>query len=252
MKLDTDKNRTRITTTMPITSKPTKPLTTTDASTITTTTTDIPSTTTSKQKTTTKPFAHVTDEPTERTTEIESDVTTVISILGKDPRLGDNDITASPIPSDEVPTTTVVSETSDTSTEPIARTTWNFIPNNTMTRRPATRFDTTLEIEDHRNASTTTTESPSTHSIVMMPEAITETVAGTTITGDGRFSAPDETTPSIESTVRPNIRQKCSSQMDCRTNEKCISNECLKICQTNGTKSDDCVQGIYDCRLSCI
>lgn len=221
-------------------------LTATDASTITTT--DLPTTSTMSTKITTilPQVTEPTDASVGTTTEMDRDVTTVLSILSKDPRLGDNDITASP-PTDDISTTTMTNEKTVTSTESSSRTTSNFISNNTMTRRPATRFDTTLEIEDHRNASTTT-ETPSTTSIVMMPEMITETVAGTTITIDSRLTQPDETTPATQPTIVPNVRQKCSSQMDCHTNEKCISNECLKICQTNGTKSDDCVQGIYDCR----
>lgn len=165
----------------------------------------------------------------EAITNISDDVTTIMSMLSKDPRFGDNDITEGKMPNDESTTTLKSDDSHETTTDSMEITTISGIVNNTVTKRPATRFDTTLEIEDEQPITSTT-------------ETITDFTTYTmeTIT--------DDTTDIDLMTTTESIRQNCSSQMDCIANEKCINNECFKMCETNDnvTKiSDDCVQGIY-------
>lgn len=157
-----------------------------------------------------------------RTTTDEMETTTNVP-SSKNPRIGDNNITDTPgevTPVDDLISTTTDSQTTeDTTTESMDRTTLAI-----ATKRPSTRVETTLEIDDGRllNISTSTEAMETTTNPVL---TVTE--------------GSNETSTSVSLTT-------CKYKKDCAKNEICLKKECIKVCDTNGnvTKlSDDCVKG---------
>lgn len=211
--------------------------------------------TTPKSIKTTTGIKKITDTTTTPTATESPDVTTDPNWLNKGPRFGENNITES-VPNDDQTTTSMdgivtlmttignsgdlstshgITETTKITTESIDQTTLPS-PIGNVTKRPATRVDTTLEGKDERPSTTEIfMEKPTTNPILTMtttdiPEVITDS---------------DVTTMNVTWSVLSNVRRKCASRSDCGLHEMCINRECLKICQTNDnvTKSDDCVQG---------
>lgn len=239
----------------------TKISTSTQKSTITTT-----QLTSNKNKNITKvpSFKPTTPKSIKTTTEIKitdsittesTEVTTDSNWLNKGPRFGENNITES-VPNDDQTTTPMdgivtlmttiggsgdlttsqeITEPSKTTTEPIDQTT-SLPPIGNVTKRPATRVDTTLEGKNERPSTTETIKETSTTNPILtmtttdIPEGITDS---------------DVTTVNVTWSVLSSVRRKCASRTDCGLQEMCFNRECLKICQTNDnvTKSDDCVQG---------
>lgn len=198
--------------------------------------------------TTTKAMTTIT-ESTETTTDS--------NLLNKGPRFGENNITES-VPNDDQTTTPMdgivtlmttiggsgdlsisqeITETSktETTTESIDRTTLP-PPIGNVTKRPATRVDTTLEGKN---------EHPSTTEAITEKSTINPILTMTTTDIPEEITDSDVTTVNVTWSVLSSVRRKCASRTDCGLQEMCINRECLKICQTNDnvTKSDDCVQG---------
>lgn len=209
-------------------------------------TTPIPS---NSFKTTNKNNVTVTTTTIPSTTTTIGDVTTDNPLLNKGPRIGDNNITESVPPIDDQTTTTTPMDGITTLlttmkdgliTQTDATTTIDSIDKTTLppsignvTKKPATRVDTTLEVESERPSTTTEIGiEMSTNPILIM--------STTTDIPDG-ITDSDLTT--VTYSVSKSVRRKCASQTDCPLHEMCINRECFKICQTNVTKSDDCVQG---------
>lgn len=219
----------------------------------------------------------------DQTTTTESgETTTESSMSNKGPRIGDNNITETDMPtttpidgvvslmttiseglprSNDSETTTVSFDqkkntteattlrTFETTTSPMETTTSKTFDETTVTsaskgnatKRPTTRFDTTLEVGNEQSTtkeiSSTTTESMSTETTTTN-QILTETTTSSEII--------DGTT--VNATVSKTVPMKdCSSQTDCAPNEKCINKKCFRICDTNEnvTKGDECVQGTY-------
>lgn len=193
----------------------------------------------------TTPAPKTTTKYTNMTTERISETTTQIYPLGKDPRLGDNNITGTETPGDDKLTTTTVeslitaitdsttSEETTFTTEyyPSEKTTFGVIPSDHNTKRP--RVETTLEVEEEPNWNVSSSTEPM------------ETTTNLVLTVIDETTDIDHTTIGVS--VGKSVRKACkSTAKDCGTDEVCIKKECFKVCETNGnvTKlSDDCVKG---------
>lgn len=184
-----------------------------------------------------------------------SEVTTDPNWLNKGPRFGENNITES-IPNDDQTTTSMdgiitlmttiggssdlfssqeITKATETTTESIDHTTL-IPPIGNVTKRPATRVDTTLEGKAER---------PSTTEIITEMSTNNPILTMTTTDIPDEITDSDVTTENVTWSILSDVRRKCASRNDCGLQEMCINRECLKICQTNDnvTKSDDCVQG---------